>query len=136
MNIQLAIRLTQEACALNHTALSTEKTYIYWIRLYASFLQQPQRKPLVTPEARMEGFLTQLALKGVSASTQNQAFNALLFLYRIVLKQQLGNIQALRANRPVALRYCPDRAETLQLLAHVKDVHGYPARVLVHLLYA
>jgi hypothetical protein len=33
MNLQLAIRLTQEACALNHTALSTEKTYIYWIRL-------------------------------------------------------------------------------------------------------
>jgi site-specific recombinase XerD len=77
MNIQHAIRLTQEACALNHPALSTEKTYVYWIRLYASFLQQPQRKPLLTPEAKMEGFLTQLALKGVSASTQNQALSAL-----------------------------------------------------------
>lgn len=136
MNIQHAIRLIQEACALNHTALSTEKTYSYWIRKYAGFLQQPQRRPLLTAEAKMESFLTHLALKGVSASTQNQAFNALLFFYRIVLKQQLGNIQALRANRPVALRYCPDRAETLQLLAHVKDVHGYPTRMLVHLLYA
>ena len=112
MNTQHAIRLLQESCALNHTALSTEKTYIYWIRQYAGFLQQPQRRPLLTAEAKMEGFLTHLALKGVSASTQNQAFNALLFFYRIVVKQQLGNIQALRANRPVA-RVMPDSAETL-----------------------
>src|SRR5690242_6496537 len=112
MNIQHAIRLIQEACALNHTALSTEKAYAYWIRLYARFLQQPQRKPLLTTEAKMEGFLTHLALKGVSASTQNQAFNALLFFYRIVLKQQLGSVQALRANRPVALRYCPEKVPT------------------------
>jgi site-specific recombinase XerD len=136
MNIQHAIRLLQEACALHHTALSTEKSYIRCVQHYARFLQAPQRKPLLTTEAKIEAFLTHLALKGVSAATQNQAFNALLFFYRFALKQDLGNINALRAKRPPGLRYCPDRSETLQLLAHVQDVHGYPTRLLVHLLYA
>ena len=136
MNIQHAIRLLQETCALHHTALSTEKSYIRCLQHYARFLQGPQRKPLLTTEAKLEAFLTQLALQGVSASTQNQAFNALIFFYRRALKRELGNINALRAKRPAGLRYCPDRGETLQLLSHVKDIHGYPTRLIVHLLYA
>jgi site-specific recombinase XerD len=136
MNISNAIGLIQEACALQHTALSTEKSYIRCLRHYAAFLQAPQPKPLRTTEAKIEAFLTKLAMRGVSASTQNQAFNALLFFYRFGLKQELGNINALRAKRPVGLRYCPDRSETLELLANVSDIHGYPTRLLVHLLYA
>src|SRR5215470_16618597 len=77
MNFQNAIRLLQEACALQHTALNTEKSYVRCLKHYAHFLQKPHPKPLLTPEAKIEGFLTQLALQGVSASTQNQAFNAL-----------------------------------------------------------
>jgi site-specific recombinase XerD len=136
MNTQHAIRLLQETCALHHTALSTEKSYIHWLQQYARFLQGPQRKPLLATEAKMEAFLTHLALQGVSASTQNQAFSGLLFFYRYALKQELGNIDALRAKRPAGLRYCPERVETLQLLSQVKDTHGYPTRLLVHLLYA
>ena len=136
MNLQHAIRLLQEACALQHTALSTEKAYTSYLRHYARFLQQPQTKPLLTTEAKIEAFLTQLALRGVSASTQNQAFNALLYFYLCALKQQLGNVNALRARQPTSLRCCPDRAETLQLLAHVGDIHGYPTRLVIHLLYA
>jgi site-specific recombinase XerD len=136
MNLQHAIGLLQETCALQHTSLSTEKSYIYWIQHYARFLRQPQPKPLTSTESKMEAFLTRLALQGVSASTQNQAFNALLFFYRIALKQELGNVNALRAKRPPTLRYCPDRAETLQVLAQVNDVHGYPTRLLTHLIYA
>jgi hypothetical protein len=49
-----------------------------------------------------------------------------LFFYRFALKQELGNIDALRAKRPAGLRYCPDRNETLQLLANVQDFYGYP----------
>ena len=136
MNVQHAIRLLQETCALHHTALSTEKTYARCLLHYARFLQGPQRERLLTTEAKIEAFLTHLALRGVSASTQDQAFNALLFLYRYALKQELGNINAFRAKRPAGLRCCPDRDETLKLLAHVKDIHGYPTRLLVHLLYA
>ena len=101
MNIQHAIRLIQEACALKHAALSTEKSNIYWIRHFGRFLQQPQRKPLLNAEAKIEGFLTHLALKGVSASTQNQAFNALLFLYQHVLDRKLEFIDGVeRVRRP------------------------------------
>ena len=50
----------------------------------------------------MELFLSDLAVNGkVAASTQNQAFNALLFLYREVIHQSLGQVNALRADRPV-----------------------------------
>jgi hypothetical protein len=53
-------------------------------------------------KAKMELFLSDLAVNGqVAASTQNQAFNALLFLYREVLDQPLDSIQAVRADRPV-----------------------------------
>jgi hypothetical protein len=55
------------------------------------------------------------------------AFNALLFFYRYALKRDLGNVDALRAKRPAGLRYCPDRSETLKLLAHVNDVRRMAA---------
>jgi site-specific recombinase XerD len=136
MNLHLAVHLLQDTCALHHTALSTEKSYVRCLKHYARFLQRPQPKPLLTTEAKIEAFLTQLALRGVSASTQNQAFNALLFFYKYALKQELNNINALRAKRPAGLRYCPDRGETFKLLANVQDVYGYPTRLVVHLLYA
>jgi|ERR1044071_131837 hypothetical protein len=79
MQIQNAIRLMREVCALRHLSINTEKSYIHWLGRYGSFLKDPKLKSL-TPEAKMEAFLTRLALSGVSASTQNQAFNALLFL--------------------------------------------------------
>ncbi len=60
------------------------------------------RSDLEPAEPRMDGFLSHLALKGnVAVSTQNQAFNALLFLYQQVLHRQLNSVQAVRATRPV-----------------------------------
>ena len=105
MEIHHAIRLLRETCALKHLALNTEKSYTQWLGRYAAFLKAPSPKPLVTAEHKIEAFLTSLALSGVSASTQNQAFNALLFFYRFALKQDLANINALRARRSAALRH-------------------------------
>jgi hypothetical protein len=69
-------------------------------------------------------------LKGVSASTQNQASNGLLFFYRYALKQELGNINALRAKRPPRPALLPRPQRTLHLLAHVKDIRtGRPHRI-------
>src|SRR5262249_19150130 len=110
-----AIGLLREACALQHMALKTERSYTHWVLRYAAFLKDPKAKSISGTEKKIEAFLTSLALAGVSASTQNQAFNALLFFYRFALKQELGNINSLRAKRPAALRYCPARDETLQL---------------------
>jgi len=135
MQIHDAIRLMADTCAQRHLSINTRKTYIHWLRRYGQFLTG---KPIShqTTEQKIEAYLTTLAKTGVSASTQNQAFNALLFFYREVLKQSLFNIDALRAKRPVLLRSCPSSSEVRQLLASVADMHGYPTRLIVHLLYA
>lgn len=90
----------------------------------------------LTSEQKMERFLSDLAIKkDISASTQNQAFNAILFFYRAVLGVQLKNINALRAQRPPHLRHAPTVDETRALIAAVRDVGGYPVNLIVRLLY-
>ena len=91
------------------TSQSTpKKTYTHWLGRFGSFLKDKRFKTL-TPEKKMEAFLTRLAISDVSASTQNQAFNALLFFYRDVLKQELGPVDSLRAKRPVTIRQSPSQ---------------------------
>lgn len=134
MQIQDAIRLLRATCAVRHLSLSTEKTYVHWLGRYGRFLKDPKAKDLTT-ERKMEIFLTRLARTGMSASTQNQAFNALLFFYREVLKQELGAVNALRAKQGTAARQAPTQQEVTKLLATVSDTYGYPTRLIVHLLY-
>src|SRR5664279_1144885 len=122
MQIQHATRLMREVCALRHLSINTEKSYTHWLVRYGSFLKEPMLK-LLTTEKKIETFLTRLAFTGVSASTQNQAFNALLFFYRSVLKQELGPVDSLRAKRPATIRQCPTPAEVHQLLATEKGVN-------------
>ena len=98
------------------------------------FLKDPNLKGLAS-ETKMEHFLTRMAQSGVSASTQNQAFNAILFFYREILKQDLGPVHSPRAARPANLHQAPTQEEVRQLLAAVRDVYGYPTRLIVHLLY-
>lgn len=89
---------------IKHYSYRTEQTYVYWIRRYILF--HNKRHPAEMGGAELEAFLTHLAVVDkVAASTQNQALNAVLFLYRQVLKQELGiEINAVRAKRS---RYLP-----------------------------
>ena len=135
MNIPHAIRLVRETCVLRHFSFKTEKTYVHWLRRYGAFLKEAPGTALPT-EKKIEAFLTRLAISGITGSTQNQAFNALLFFYRDVLKRELGPVDALRAKRPGTLRQCPSQEEVRQLLAAVSDTYGYPTRLIAHLLYA
>jgi integron integrase len=88
---------------LRHYSIRTEQCYCDWIRRYIKFHGMRSREELAEVSGgKLEMFLSDLAVNGnVSASTQNQAFNALLFLYREILKQPFENVQAVRANRPV-----------------------------------
>jgi site-specific recombinase XerD len=83
-----------------HYAYRTEKQYLSWIRRFMLF--HTKRHPKHMGEKEVEFFLTHLAVKqNVAASTQNQALNALLFLYRDVLLKPLDlSIHAVRARRP------------------------------------
>ncbi len=79
-------------------SISTERTYVHWIKHYIFF--HNKKHPVEMGKEEIEAYLTKLATKdNVSSSTQNQAFSAILFLYKEVLGVDVSiwNIQALRA---------------------------------------
>jgi len=83
---------------LHHYSLHTERTYLDWIKRYIHFHRMQSRDELAGGEAKIEAFLTDLAVNGkVSASTQNQAMNALGFLYRRVLEAPLDRSMGARS---------------------------------------
>ena len=89
----------RDAMRLGHYSLKTERAYLGWYLRYVRF--HKLRHPAEMGAAEVEEFLTDLAVRGeVAASTQNQALNALVFLYKEVLKKDLGRMRALRAKRP------------------------------------
>jgi site-specific recombinase XerD len=90
----------REACRVRHYSRRTEEAYAAWIRRFIFF--HDKRHPREMGTAEINAFLTHLAVDGhVSASTQNQAFSALLFLYQQVLEVDPGRIAGvIRANRP------------------------------------
>ncbi len=100
----------REMIRRKHYARSTEKTYVLGIKRFILFHQK--RHPLEMGEREIEAFLTSLAIqRNVSASTQNPAFNASLFLYRHMLHKELEeSIQAVRAKRPQRLPTVLSRA--------------------------
>jgi integron integrase len=96
--MKLLDRLRQVA-RVKHFSYRTEQAYAYWAERYIRF--HGIRHPTAMGAAEVEQFLTHLAVHGrVAASTQNQALGALLFLYRDVLGQDLGKLNAVRARRP------------------------------------
>ena len=89
----------------------------------------------LSSEKKLERFLTDLARNDVSASSQNQAFNAILFFYQQVLEQSLGNVNALRAKRPAHERHAPTVGETQLLLQTIRNAGGYPTNLIARMLY-
>jgi integron integrase len=114
-----------------HYSIRTERTYIDWIRRFILF--HNKRHPAEMAEGEVTAFLTSLARVGnVAASTQNQALSALLFLYREVLKQEIGwldNVE--RAKKPARLPVVLSSDEVQKILEHL---HG-PRRLMAGLLY-
>ncbi len=109
----------------------TEKAYVAWVRRYVRF--HGTRHPLDLGEAEVSAFLTYLAVeRKVSASTQNQALSAILFLYRKVLKIELGWLGDLvHARRPARLPVVLTRSEVAAVL---EQLHGTPW-LMASLLY-
>jgi len=105
----------REVLRFRHYSYRTEQTYVEWIQRYVRFCRNPAetsgpaatgwRHPRDCGPAELKAFLSHLALdRRVGASTQNQALNALVFLYRQVLGADLGDFSDFaRARRPVRL---------------------------------
>lgn len=133
MNIKAAEEKLRGVIRRRHLAHSTEESYVQWLRRFARFVRE--RSPEGAPALKMERFLTQLARQNVSASSQNQAFNALLFFYRETLGVEVGKVDALRAKRPEYVRTAPEVHEVKALLDHIKDTGGYPTCLIVRMIY-
>lgn len=120
----------RDAIRLKHYSYSTEKTYLHWVRRYV--LYHNKRHPAELGVAEIEAFLTHLAKdEHVSASTQNQALNALLFLYRYVLQIELPvPLHALRAKRPELLPTVLSKDEVSRILAGMRGLHQLMAKLL------
>lgn len=136
MNATDALTKLDNVLRGKHYSRSTRRTYLFWVRRYCEALKKnPQVRNAVDSRSRVETFLSGLARQEYSASSQNQAFNAVLFFYRNVLKQELGNIDALRAKKPKHIRTAAEPEDTRRFLAAIQDDSGYPMRLLAHMYY-
>ena len=119
----------RDALRLKHYAYRTEQAYVDWITRYILFHNKRHPTDMGRPE--VQAFLTHLAAeKNVAASTQTQALSALLFLYRQVLNQDLGEIDALRAKKPQRLPTVLTRDETWRVIGALKGTHQLMAKLL------
>ena len=110
----------RNAIRVRHYSRRTEVAYVTWIRRYIGFHQKAHPSTLGAPE--ISAFLTWLATKRhVSASTQNQALAALLFLYERVLHTPVGQVEhVVRAKMPLRLPVVLSREEVAAALAHLE----------------
>ncbi len=121
----------RDVMRFKHYSLRTERAYGDWIERFIRF--QGKRHPAEMGTEEVTQFLTHLAREGkVAAATQNQALSALLFLYKEVLKQEIGWLDGVeRAKRPARLPVVLTRDEVRKVFAHL---HGTP-RLMASLLY-
>jgi site-specific recombinase XerD len=107
---------------LKHLSISTEKSYLYYIRDFILFHNKRHPKEMGIQEIR--AYLSYLAVKRhVAASTQNVALSALLFLYRQVLTIDSPYIDSIdRANRPVRLPVVLTRSAASKTLARARFI--------------
>jgi integron integrase len=120
----------RDAIRLRHYSIRTEEAYTQWIRRFILF--HDKKHPRDMSEAEIASFLTYLAVdKHVSASTQNQALSALLFLYKEVLEMELDWLtDVVRAKRPQRLPVVLTRTEVQRLLAVIPGTNGLVSRLM------
>ncbi|MCX7608875.1 MAG: integron integrase [Anaerolineales bacterium] len=119
----------REILRAKHYSYRTEQTYIHWMRRYILF--HKKRHPIEMGSPEIQAFLLYLANKlNVSASTQNQALSALLFLYREVLHKELEPILLTKAKRPERIPTVLTRQEVLQIINHMSGVYKLMAQLL------
>ena len=113
----------RNAIRVRHYSIRTEHAYVFWARRFIIF--HHKRHPKDMHDAEVVQFLTHLAVqKRVAASTQNVALNALVFLYKNVMANPLGDISsATRAKKPVKLPVVLSQDEVKNLLIRLQGVH-------------
>ena len=125
------------ACEVRRLTKRTIQTYCRWVEEFLRFHHDRTGHwihPREMGEKEVEAFLTHLAVnRRLAESTQNQALGAILFLYRHVLKQPLGSLDAVRASKPKRLPTVLSKDEVRRLIAALPDNASH--RLIVELLY-
>lgn len=113
-----------------HYSIRTEDAYVQWVKQFVLF--HKKRHPLEMGEGEVGEFLTYLATeRNVSASTQNQALSALLFLYKMVLNRPLENLESLpRPKKPERIPVVFTRDEIRAVMAHIPGDQALMASLL------
>jgi site-specific recombinase XerD len=125
----------RECLRYRHYSLSTEKSYVYWVRFFVRWSARAggaMRHPRDMGAADVQAFLTMLASeRHVSSSTHNQALSALLFRYRDVLNTELPWMQDIqRPQQPKRIPSVLTQAEVGALLAQMQGTEALLARLL------
>lgn len=130
MKINEVLTKARQVARFRHLAYKTEESYLGWIKRYAHWCAQ---HPQGTPAEKLRAYLTHLAInRRVSKATQQQALNALVFLYKQTLATDIGDIGPFRpATAPKRLPVVLSQTEVQQLLANMR---GMPW-VIASLLY-
>lgn len=115
---------------VRHYSRKTLKTYANWSRQFQRFLKNKPPHELTT--ADVKDYLTYLAVKcHVASSTQNQAFNSLLFLFRHALKREFGELRGVpRAKKSLYIPAVLSREEIDAILGHLYHPHSLVAKML------
>lgn len=120
------IAKVRDAIRVRHYSLRTEQTYVDWIKRFIYFHKMKHPDEMSTAE--VNAFLTHLAVnRNVAPNTQNQALNALNFLYRQVLNRPLEGICAVRATKKQKLPVVLELDEVRALLKHLHGIHWLAA---------
>lgn len=122
----------RQVLRLHHYSIHTERAYLDWIVRYVRFHGMQSRKDLFPAEPQIESFLTDLAVNGnVAAATQNQAMNALVFLYKRVLNHAMeGSINAVRAEKKINVPVVMTREEVAAVLSLMDGTAQLVAKLL------
>jgi len=123
--------IVRDKVRFKHYSISTEKTYVHWIKHYIFF--HNKKHPIEMGKREIEAFLTHLAVeRKVSPSTQNQAFSAILFLYKEVFGIDMSseNIQALRAKERKHIPVVLTKDEVFELIGNIKGFYNLMALLM------
>lgn len=125
------LSLVRDTIRAKHYSIRTEETYLYWARYYIRF--HKMRHPAEMCDEHIRQFLNFLALeRHVSSSTQKTALNALVFIYKQVLKIELGDFSDFyRARAPKKLPTVLTQLEIKHLFSHLDE----PIKTCAGLMY-
>ena len=124
------INRVRDVLRLEHKSYRTEQTYLNWVRRFVEF--SDGRPPAEITERDLRHYLTYLAVElHVAAATQQQAFNALLYLFRHSLKQEVkGLLQTIRAKKPKRLPVVLSQREIAHVIKSLRSPYSLMAKLI------